>query len=124
MNTYISTKNKFLFYFFNEIERIALKLGISDLLDEYPSELSGGELRRAAIARALINNPKVILADEPTGCLDEENTCRVMEIFKSIHEEGTALIVVTHQKETLKYASKILRMEKGKLAVYGVEHRL
>ena len=94
---------------------VAEKLGISDLLDEYPSELSGGEMRRVTIARAVINRPSLIIADEPTGSLDSVNTSKVMDIFKTIAEEGTAVIVVTHQKETLRYASRVLSMEKGKL---------
>ena len=98
------------------LERIAHDLGISDLLDEYPSELSGGEMRRVAIARAVINKPVLIIADEPTGSLDDENTNKVMNIFKLIHEQGTALIVVTHQKETLSYATRTLKMTAGKLA--------
>lgn len=91
------------------------KLGITELLDEYPSELSGGEMRRATIARAVINKPSLIIADEPTGSLDSANTSRVMEIFKDIASEGTAVIVVTHQKETLGYASKVYGMEQGSL---------
>lgn len=94
---------------------VADKLGITDLLDEYPSELSGGEMRRATIARAVINKPSLIIADEPTGSLDSANTSKVMEIFKNISSEGTAVIVVTHQKETLGYASKVYAMEQGSL---------
>ena len=91
------------------------KLGITALLDEYPSELSGGEMRRATIARAVINSPSLIIADEPTGSLDSENTFKVMEIFKNIASEGTAVIVVTHQKETLGYASRVYGMVQGSL---------
>jgi putative ABC transport system ATP-binding protein len=94
---------------------VAGKLGILELLDEYPSELSGGEMRRVTIARAVINRPSLIIADEPTGSLDSVNTSKVMDIFKTVAEEGTAVIVVTHQKETLRYASRVLSMEKGKL---------
>lgn len=94
---------------------VADKLGITDLLDEYPSELSGGEMRRATIARAVINRPSLIIADEPTGSLDSANTSKVMEIFKTIASEGTAVIVVTHQKETLGYASRVYGMEQGSL---------
>ena len=94
---------------------VSNKLGITDLLDEYPSELSGGEMRRATIARAVINRPSLIIADEPTGSLDSENTFKVMEIFKTIASEGTAVIVVTHQKETLGYASRVYGMEQGSL---------
>ena len=91
------------------------RLGITDLLDVYPSELSGGEMRRATIARAIINKPAVIIADEPTGNLDRDNTSKVMEIFKDISGEGTAVVVVTHQRETLGYASKVFGMSHGKL---------
>ncbi len=98
-----------------QLNETAEKLGIADLLDEYPSELSGGEMRRATIARAVINKPSLIIADEPTGSLDSANTAKVMEIFKNIASEGTAVIVVTHQKETLRYASRVLEMEQGRL---------
>ena len=87
----------------------------ADLLDEYPSDLSGGEMRRATIARAVINKPSLIIADEPTGSLDSANTFKVMEIFRDIASEGTAVIVVTHQKETLGYASRVYGMEQGSL---------
>ena len=91
------------------------RLGITDLLDEYPSDLSGGEMRRATIARAVINKPSLIIADEPTGSLDSANTFKVMEIFRDIASEGTAVIVVTHQKETLGYATRVLEMDQGSL---------
>lgn len=100
---------------YERLLEVSDKLGITDLLDEYPSELSGGEMRRATIARAIINKPSLIIADEPTGSLDSENTFKVMEIFKNIASEGTAVIVVTHQKETLGYASKVYGMEQGSL---------
>ncbi len=97
------------------ITEVSEMLGITDLLDEYPSELSGGEMRRATIARAVINKPSLIIADEPTGSLDSVNTSKVMDIFRNIASEGTAVIVVTHQRETLGYASRVLSMEKGSL---------
>ncbi len=100
---------------YERLLEVSDKLGITDLLDEYPSELSGGEMRRATIARAVINRPSLIIADEPTGSLDSENTFKVMEIFKTIASEGTAVIVVTHQKETLGYASRVYGMEQGSL---------
>ena len=97
------------------LHEVSDKLGITDLLDEYPSDLSGGEMRRATIARAVINKPSLIIADEPTGSLDSANTSKVMNIFKDIASEGTAVIVVTHQKETLGYASRVLEMDQGSL---------
>ncbi len=100
---------------YERLLEVSDKLGITDLLDEYPSDLSGGEMRRATIARAVINKPSLIIADEPTGSLDSANTFKVMEIFKTIASEGTAVIVVTHQKETLGYASRVYGMEQGSL---------
>lgn len=76
------------------------KLGIDGLADSYPASLSGGERRRAVIARALINAPKLILADEPTGDLDRENTKEVIEIFRAIAKEGTTVLMVTHESGT------------------------
>lgn len=100
---------------YDRLLEVSDKLGITDLLDEYPSELSGGEMRRVTIARAVINRPSLIIADEPTGSLDSANTFKVMEIFRDIASEGTAVIVVTHQKETLGYASRVYGMEQGSL---------
>ena len=100
---------------YERLLEVSDKLGITDLLDEYPSDLSGGEMRRATIARAVINKPSLIIADEPTGSLDSANTFKVMEIFRDIASEGTAVIVVTHQKETLGYATRVLEMDQGSL---------
>ena len=100
---------------YERLLEVSDKLGITDLLDEYPSDLSGGEMRRATIARAVINKPSLIIADEPTGSLDSANTFNVMEIFRDIASEGTAVIVVTHQKETLGYATRVLEMDQGSL---------
>lgn len=96
-------------------EELLDKTGIGDLKDVMPSELSGGEMRRMAIARALINDPDVILADEPTADLDEENTKIVLEILKKAAEEGKSVLVVTHDKDVMKYADETYRMNKGKL---------
>ncbi len=98
------------------LKAVASSLGIEELLDEYPSELSGGEMRRATIARAFIDSPELIIADEPTGSLDSLNTSRVMSIFRQIADNGTAVIVVTHQKETLGFASRVLKMDQGRLS--------
>ena len=90
-------------------------LGIADLAEAYPSELSGGEMRRMAIARALICNPKVVLADEPTGDLDDENTIVVLESLRSIADAGAAVLVVTHEQAAEQYADRILRMDAGSI---------
>lgn len=90
-------------------------LGIADLAEAYPAELSGGEMRRMAIARALICNPKVVLADEPTGDLDDENTIVVLESLRAMADAGAAVLVVTHEQAAGQYADRILRMDAGSI---------
>ena len=89
--------------------------GIEDLRDIFPKELSGGELRRMAIARSLIKKPAVIFADEPTGDLDDANTEIVMKLFRRIADEGTSILIVTHDKDIYPYADQIYDMKAGKL---------
>lgn len=90
-------------------------VGIYDLRNAYPTELSGGENRRLAIARALINKPSVILADEPTGDLDDENTKTVLELLRKTAESGTAVMLVTHESDAAAYADSLYRMDGGML---------
>ncbi len=90
-------------------------LGIGDLANAYPKELSGGEQRRTLIARALMNDPKIILADEPTGDLDVENTREVMETFAKINESGTTVLIISHELDTLSYGKSIYTMVDGKM---------
>ncbi len=92
-----------------------LKLvGISDLEDVFANELSGGEVRRMSIARALINDPQIVMADEPTGDLDDENTEIVLQLLRAIaHEDGVAVLLVTHEKEAEAYADALYRMSGG-----------
>ena len=92
-------------------------LGIADLCSARPAELSGGELRRMAIARALAGDPEVILADEPTGDLDDENTAAVLSLLrKAAAEDGKTVLLVTHDSEALPYGSRVYRMESGALS--------
>ncbi len=91
----------------------AEQLGILDQLEKKPREMSGGQQQRVAIARALVSSPKVILADEPTGALDADNTKKIMEILSDINKRGTAVVVVTHEKEVAAYAKRTIRMEDG-----------
>ncbi len=91
------------------------KLGISELAKSYPKELSGGELRRVLIARAMINDPVIIIADEPTSDLDVENTKEVMTLLKNINDEGVTLLIVSHELDTLSYGKKAYTMQSGKL---------
>lgn len=94
----------------NRLTLILEQLGISDLLNEYPSELSGGELRRLCIARTLYANPKVILADEPTNDLDADNRNRLRKIFSDTREKGVAVVVVTHDSELAEAADVRIRL--------------
>jgi len=87
--------------------------GIADLREVRPSELSGGEMRRMAIARALIRNPDVILADEPTADLDDENTETVLKLLRNMAEQGKIVFIATHDKDTFSYADSIYRMDAG-----------
>ena len=95
------------------------KVGISHLASSYPKELSGGEMRRAAIARALINEPRLLIADEPTGDLDARTTAEIMNLFKAISQEGTAVLIVTHELDTLDYGNKTYSMDAGNLALHA-----
>ena len=90
-------------------------VGLKDRAKHYPSQLSGGEQQRVCIARALINSPDIILADEPTGNLDENNENIVLDIFRRLHKEGKTLVVVTHDQEVGDVAERIIHLEHGKL---------
>jgi putative ABC transport system ATP-binding protein len=92
------------------------RVGLADRAKHLPSQLSGGEQQRVCIARALINYPALILADEPTGNLDEANENIVMEIFRQLHREGSTLIVVTHDPEVAEEAGRTVVLEHGKVA--------
>lgn len=100
-------------------EAYALELletvGIAALRDAMPGELSGGELRRMAIARALINKPSIVLADEPTGDLDDENTAMVLSLLRDTAAGGAAVLLVTHESKAANYADIVLKMDGGKL---------
>ncbi len=92
-------------------------VGLSDKVNSYPSQLSGGEQRRVAIARALANRPEIVLADEPTGDLDEATEAEVMKLFLRINKElGTTFILVTHNSELAKQADRILIMKHGAIS--------
>lgn len=91
------------------------RLGIAHLAQVYPSELSGGELRRMMIARALAGTPQILLLDEPTGDLDAENTRRVLELVRETADAGTAVLLVTHECEAASYADVCYTMAEGRL---------
>ena len=91
-------------------------VGLKERAKHLPNQLSGGEQQRVCIARALINHPKLLLADEPTGNLDEKNERLVMEIFEKLHNTGSTIIVVTHDPEVADQAERMVVLEHGKIA--------
>ena len=91
------------------------RVGLADRAKHYPSQLSGGEQQRVCVARALINYPEIILADEPTGNLDEANEEIVVEMFNKLHNEGTTLVVVTHNPEVAEVAQRTIVLRNGRV---------
>lgn len=89
------------------------QIGLGEFANEYPGNLSGGEIRRVSIVRAMINQPKVILADEPTSNLDPENSHKVMQMLQEISKSGTTVLLSTHELEYLTYVDTVFKMEKG-----------
>ncbi len=94
---------------------IAKELGISELLKKYPYEVSGGQKQRAAVARALITNPRIILADEPTGALDSKATDELLRLFGQINARGQTILMVTHSVKAASHASRVLFIKDGEV---------
>jgi putative ABC transport system ATP-binding protein len=94
---------------------IARKLGISDILEKYPYEVSGGQKQRAAVARALITEPKLILADEPTGALDSRSTDSLLTVFREINNDGQTILMVTHSTKAASNADRVLFIKDGEV---------
>lgn len=91
------------------------RVGLGDKLQNRPNQLSGGQQQRVAIARAMVTEPTILLADEPTGALDQKTGQQIMELFHELHEEGRTIIMITHDVEIAKHASRIVRILDGKL---------
>ena len=117
-------ENVYLPSLFSEENRLSSKdrasalleeVGILDLKDQFPRHLSGGETKRLLLARALMNEPKLLICDEPTADLDEETTHEVMHLLMKFKEKGMSLIVVTHESDLLAYGDRLFEMEKGRL---------
>lgn len=96
-----------------KVEKIADRLGISHRLKHYPQQLSGGQQQRVAVARALINDPKIILADEPTGNLDSKNGNEVMELLTDLHAQGATILMVTHSDYDASFSQRTILMKDG-----------
>ena len=100
----------------NKVFELALKLGIEDSLNKYPYQISGGQRQRCAVARAIINNPKLILADEPTGALDSKSARQLLDILKEMNEKLKAtILMVTHDPFCASYCNKILFLKDGRI---------
>ncbi|MGL4772160.1 MAG: ABC transporter ATP-binding protein [Clostridium sp.] len=99
-----------------KVEEVSVKLGISEILDKYPAQCSGGQKQRAASARALVNNPKLIIADEPTGNLDTKNSHEMLSLLKQMNDnEGKTILMVTHDSMIASYSKKLLFIRDGKI---------
>lgn len=99
------------------VNKVAEELEIRDLLKKKAKTLSGGQCQRVAIARAIVNEPKVVFADEPTGALDKENAKNIMDIFSRIKENGTTIVMVTHDKEISQRADREILISDGRLVI-------
>lgn len=95
------------------LEKISEQLGIRQILNQFPFEVSGGQKQRAAVARALITNPKLILADEPTGALDSRASSELLQVFKKVNESGQTILMVTHSVDAASHAGRILFIRDG-----------
>ncbi|MFV0396356.1 MAG: ABC transporter ATP-binding protein [Coprobacillaceae bacterium] len=98
-----------------QLAPLAKKLGISAILDKYPYEVSDGQKQRAAVARALITNPKLVLADEPTGALDSKSAEQLLDLFSSINSEGQTIVMVTHSIKVASHANRVLFIKDGQV---------
>ena len=100
------------------VQQLAIQTGLEDRLRHYPKELSGGQMQRAAIARALLNSPKLLLADEPTGNLDSTNSNAIIDLFETIRNElGTTVVIVTHDQSIAQRADRIVTVQDGRIVV-------
>lgn len=98
------------------VENVLTELDIIEHKHKYPHELSGGQKQRASIARAIVTNPKLILADEPTGSLDEENGNMIMDILEKFHQKGVTIVMVTHDADLANKASRIVHIREGSIS--------
>ena len=105
-------------------EAVLAQVGMEHRMTHLPSQLSGGEQQRVCIARALVNEPPVIFADEPTGNLDEENERRVLALLKDLHRQGRTIVMVTHNPALGQFADRVIRLQHGKFLSEERNHAL
>lgn len=96
-------------------KEVLVEVGLKDRMHHRPNELSGGQRQRVAVARALVNNPAIILADEPTGNLDSKTSEDIMSLFEKVHNMGNTIVLVTHEEDIAKHAQRIVRLKDGKI---------
>ena len=96
-------------------EEVLAQVGLSDRMDHRPNQLSGGQRQRVAVARALVNKPSIILADEPTGNLDSKTSIEIMNLFGEIHGNGNTVILVTHEEDIAQHAKRVIRLRDGEI---------
>lgn len=99
----------------DRLNKIAGRLGLEKLLEKFPYEVSGGQKQRAAVARAIITNPDIVLADEPTGALDSKSTGDLLKIFSDIHDDGQTILMVTHSTRAASHADRVLFIKDGEI---------
>ena len=96
-------------------EEVLTQVGLGDRMDHRPNQLSGGQRQRVAVARALVNHPSIILADEPTGNLDSKTTYEIMTLIEDIHKAGNTVILVTHEEDIARHSKRIIRLRDGQV---------
>ncbi len=89
------------------------KVGLKSKAESKPNQMSGGQIQRVAVARALINNPSLLLADEPTGNLDSETSYEIMSLFTELHQQGNTIVMVTHEEDIAKFSQRVVRLQDG-----------
>jgi ABC-type lipoprotein export system ATPase subunit len=103
---------------FKKAEELLETVGLEGRMKAYPRQLSAGELRRVALARAMMNKPEILLADEPTADLDEQTELKIVSVLQKVHETGVTILMITHSLELVPYATRALRMEDGNLTPF------